>query len=243
MDQRERYQDDAETMRLALEALQTRIWTSLPCLVQAFPSASGLGPMILDAQPMIAGSYLNAQGETIVLQMPLLINVPVQFPGGGGVTLTFPIKPGDECLVTFTARCLDAWWQLGAGTAPNPGHVPPDERMHNLSDGVAYVGIRSNPRAQSSVFKGLDPLVAQLVSDDGTTCVQLNPQAQVVNITAPGGITLNTVTIDKNGNLTSPATIQGKVVVESQTNVHLGTHTHSGVSTGGSNTLKPVAGS
>lgn len=229
-------------MRLALEAWQTRIWTALPCVVQAFPSASGLGPMILDAQPTIAGSYLTSKGETMVLQMPLLINVPVSFPGGGGVTLTFPVKQGDECLVVFTARCLDAWWQLGAGTAPNPGYVPPDERMHNLSDGVAFVGIRSNPRAYA-----VDPNYAMLRTDDGKASVALNPITYEVrvqttgglNATAQNGINLNGVMIDSSGNLTSPATVQGNIV-KTQAGTHLDTHIHP---ISGSNTLKPVVGS
>lgn len=240
MDQRERYVDEAETQRLAMESWQARMWTALPCVVQAFPSASGIGSMLLDAQPTIAATYLDATGKLQVLQMPLLINVPVVFPGGGGVSLTFPIQKGDECLVVFTSRCLDAWWQLGAAPAPNPGLVPPDARMHNLSDGVAFVGLRSNPRAYAP-----DPNYAQLRSDDGQTFIAVQPTTHEVkvqtsgqlNATAANGINLNGVTIDSNGNLTSPATIAAA------TEVKVGSHTltqHQHADPQGSSVAKPT---
>ena len=44
---------------------------------------------------------------------PILVDLPVIFPRGGGVTLTFPIKEGDECLVVFSSRSIDFWWQNG----------------------------------------------------------------------------------------------------------------------------------
>lgn len=259
MDQRERYPDEAETMRLALEALQSRIWTALPCVVQAFPAASGLDPMMLDAQPLIAGSYLNSKGQTVTLQMPLLVDVPVQFPSGGGATLTFPIKKGDECLVTFSARCIDAWWQLGAGTGSSPGQVPPDARMHNLSDGIAHVGIRSKKRSFV-----VDPNFAQLRTDDGAAGISLNVTTgdiqlsttkgnisvfatgagKIVHVTAPGGINLNGVTIDSSGNVNAPGnvlsqgTVTGTVNVKNGAGTTLGTHNH-----GNSSSNPPVPGS
>lgn len=44
---------------------------------------------------------------------PLILDAPIVFPRGGGVTLTFPVKEGDECLVVFADRCIDFWWQSG----------------------------------------------------------------------------------------------------------------------------------
>ena len=44
---------------------------------------------------------------------PILVDLPVIFPRGGGVTLTFPIKEGDECLIVFSSRSIDFWWQNG----------------------------------------------------------------------------------------------------------------------------------
>ena len=65
--------------------------------------------------------------------------MPVVFPGGGGFALTFPVAAGDECLVVFASRCIDAWWQSGGVGEPM------EPRMHDLSDGFALIGVRSQP--------------------------------------------------------------------------------------------------
>jgi protein gp138 len=207
MDQRERYDEPTELYRVAGQSLQSRIWTAIPCVVKQFPAASGLGTMILDAQPTINGlaRLPNSQAPTPI-QMPVLLDCPILWMGGGGVTSTFPIKAGDECLVIFASRCIDAWWKHGFtpgqnGNA-NPAMNPPDLRMHNLSDGFALVGLRSLPNSFA-----VDTANACLISDDGASFIKLNPTTQAVNITAPGGITANGVTIDDDGNVVTPANL------------------------------------
>ncbi len=104
-------------------------------------------------------------GTKTLADYPLLLNVPVAFQGGGGFTATFPISAGDECLLLFNDRELDNWLTNGPGLAPTTG------RVHDLSDAIAIVGIRSNPRALGSVSTG----AAQLRTDDGSTFVEVNP--------------------------------------------------------------------
>lgn len=67
----------------------------------------------------------------------MLLDVPVFFPGG----FVFDVNPGDECLVVFADACIDAWWQNGGISNPVAA------RMHDLSDGFAFVGFRSKARA------------------------------------------------------------------------------------------------
>jgi hypothetical protein len=93
------------------------------------------------------------------------------------VTLTFPVAEGDECLVVFASRAIDGWWQ-SSGVQP-----PIEARMHDLSDGFVLLGFRSVPR----VLGNISAVQAELRSDDGSTIVGLNPTAQTVSITAPGG--------------------------------------------------------
>lgn len=73
---------------------------------------------------------------TIVSYKPL-VDVPVFTLQGGGGALQFPIQAGDQCIVLFSDRRLDEWLQNGAEAAPGDG------RAHDLSDGIALVGINA----------------------------------------------------------------------------------------------------
>ncbi len=80
-------------------------------------------------------SGTNDGGSEIPL--PPLVDVPVSFPRGGGFAFTFPVSPGDEGLLVFSDRCIDGWHQSGS-----PG-IPPDHRLHDLSDACFIPGISS----------------------------------------------------------------------------------------------------
>lgn len=104
--------------------------------------------------------------------MPELRGVPIYTLGGGGVTVTFPISEGDECVVLFTDRQLDNWLLTGQSLAPS---LP---RFHDLSDGIALVGLRSLPRALGNISSS----EAQLRTDDGATFVGINPITHGVRV-------------------------------------------------------------
>jgi hypothetical protein len=194
MDRRERYFDPTETLKMAIHAAQMRLWTALPAQIISFNAAK----MTVSAQPFIHGRVLGVDGTTTVLPIPPLGDIPVYFPSGGGATLTFPIAPGDECLLIFSARCIDFWWQNGAFGPP------PEGRMHNLSDAFALVGVFSQP----SVLANVSTSAVQLRSADGSTFLSLNPDARTLALTAPGGVTINGVTIDSSGDVAGVKTLQ-----------------------------------
>lgn len=123
------------------------------------------------------------------MDLPILPDVPVVFPGGGGFALTFPVAAGDECLVVFASRCIDAWWQSGGVGEPM------EPRMHDLSDGFALVGVRSQARRLSPA---VDSGNVQLRSDDGKTFVEMTPGGDV-NAVGPTSVTLKSegsITLD-----------------------------------------------
>lgn len=173
MQRNERYGDDEEVLRVALHGWQTRFWTALPGIIDRFDPDK----MIVDVQPAINGRETDAQGNVKSLQMPLLKDCPVIWQGGGGVTLTFPIQPGDECIVHFSSRCIDAWWALG-GVQDQA-----ELRMHNLSDGFALCGLRSLPRAFS-----VDTSSAQLRTDDGDAFLSVNATSKDITIQTSANI-------------------------------------------------------
>jgi phage baseplate assembly protein V len=70
-----------------------------------------------------------------------------------------------------------------------------EPRIHDLSDGFAFVGFFS----QATKISGISTSTAQLRSNDGSTYVEVNPAGQVVNVVAPGGMTLTTPTVTITG--------------------------------------------
>lgn len=171
--QTERLANTEDALRASLNGKQVGIWTALPATIQSFNSNA----LTCTAQPAIQAKVRAQDGSTSWVSLPLLVDVPVCFPRGGGCTLTFPIAAGDEALIVFSSRCIDAWWQSGGVQAQA------ELRMHDLSDGFAIPG----PFSQATKISGWSGSSAQLRSNDGTTFIDLNPTTQKVRIVAPGG--------------------------------------------------------
>lgn len=193
MDRREKYVDPEENLRIALDGHQARVWTAIPGIIESFNASA----LTCSVQPSVSGEVRGKDGSVSAINMPLLLDCPVVFPGGGGCTLTFPLSPGDECLVVFSSRCIDSWWQLGGvrGQAR--------KRMHDLSDGFVLPGCRSQPRKFTASGK------TQLRTDDGLTLIEIESGAVRIKAT--------TVTIDGNLNVTGTTIGNG---------VNLNTHRH-----------------
>lgn len=75
--------------------------------------------------------------EQFIVSYPLLVDCPVVTLQGGGAGAAFPIAAGDECLVFFADANIDAWFDNGGEALPFDG------RRHDLSDGIALVGLNS----------------------------------------------------------------------------------------------------
>lgn len=192
MDPRERLDDPIESTLVAQDGHQVRIWTSIPGIIQSYDPATQTAVV----QPSVKGVFESPDGSFTQVNMPLCVDVPVEFPCGGGFVLTFPVKKNDECMLDFCSRSFDAWWQSGGIQSQV------EQRMHDLSDGICRVGVRSKPH----VVSAQSATSTQLRSEDGTTYIEVKA-GQLVNVVAPGGINLNGVTIDSAGNLHSPAAI------------------------------------
>ena len=76
----------------------------------------------------------NGKMQAKQIEYPLLLDIPLVILCGGGARLTFPIAPGDECLILFNDRDLNNWW-AGATSGPVAS-----TRLHSFSDGMALVG-------------------------------------------------------------------------------------------------------
>lgn len=170
----ERSDNPELAFRQAFRGLQAEMWTALPGIVQSFDPAA----QTCVVQPSIMMPIRGEDEKFVATVLPLLTDCPVHFPSGGNCTLTFPVKAGDECLVVFASRCIDSWWQSG-GVQEQAAR-----RMHDLSDGFAIVGFRSQPRTIPSISTS----ATQLRSDDGAAFFELDPASHKLRIVAPGGL-------------------------------------------------------
>lgn len=184
MQQTERLESFNEALLAALDGRQANIWTTLPGIIEQVNSN---GTVVV--QPAIKAQVRSPNGTMQWVALPLLLDCPVVYQRGGGCTFTFPIAKNDECLVSFSSRCIDAWWSSGGV------QVQSELRMHDLSDGFATVG----PFSQATLISNISTTTAQLRSNDGTTYVELDPAGKVVNVVAPGGMTITAPTVTITG--------------------------------------------
>ncbi|HDK6931978.1 TPA: translation initiation factor IF-2 [Klebsiella pneumoniae] len=205
----------AEVLASERKTLSEQMRVALPGIIQSFDPES----LTAVVQPAIRYIERDNDGNKSTKDYPLLVDVPVVFPRGGGCTLTFPVKAGDECLVIFADRCIDFWWQSGGIQEPVDG------RMHDLSDAFCIVG----PQSQAKKIGGISTTAAQLRTDDGSAIIEL-AAGGAVTITSPQ-ITINGP-LQVNGEITSTGDQLAGGISQ------IG-HTHGGVEPGGGSTGAP----
>lgn len=211
MDRRCLLNDSEEGFRLAFEGKQSSLWSAMPGVI----TEVDLVENTCTVQPAIQGIVEHDDGTIESVNLPVLIHVPIVFPRAGNFILTLPLTVGDEVLVVFGSRCIDAWWQQGGIQRPA------EMRMHDLSDGFAIPGPASQPKKVSNISS----TEAQLRSLDGTTYLSIAPGGKIKMI-APGGV-------EVTGNMV----VSGEVTAN---NIPLSTHKHIGVTTGGGTSGGPT---
>ena len=117
----------AEVIIEAVDGVLLDTHTSLPCKVQSY----NVGEGSVHCSPVIGRIRLTESGGKVVDSLPLLQDVPVCFPRGGGTSITWPLSPGDFVTVVFAEGNIGTW--LATGNEGDPG----DLRRHTLSGAMA----------------------------------------------------------------------------------------------------------
>lgn len=140
----------------AVDAKLKDVHTNFPGIVKSFDRAK----MTVTVQPAIKRIWV----EHGPVDLPLCVDVPVMFPGGGGCHLVFDVAPGNECVMHVSERAIDFWYARGGTQEPS------DHRFFDLSDCFASVGVCSASKVMSApVASG----GAELRTDDGGTVVRV----------------------------------------------------------------------
>lgn len=186
MDRRERISGKSPNallvaIKAAFDAFQGDVWTALPATVSAFNAAA----VTVSAQPTIQAQIHQPDGTWVNTTLPLCLDCPVMFQGGGGFVWTFPLAKDDEGLLVFASRCIDSWWQSGG--VQNQAEL----RMHDLSDGFFFP---TSGLSQPNIPGGVSTTNAQLRLKSG----------QLIMDVAPTGISTFPLDVIFNGAVTMP---------------------------------------
>ncbi|NWC62906.1 Gp138 family membrane-puncturing spike protein [Cedecea sp. P7760] len=234
---------EQQTAQAIADSVSSQIRVAMPGIIQSFDP---------DAVTCTVQVALRGVAGNESVELKPLVDVPVIFPRGGGCTLTFPVKAGDECLLIFADRCIDFWWQSGGV------QETVDPRQHDFSDAFAIVG----PQSQAHKISGISMDAAQLRTDDGAAFVEV-AAGHEVTVQTPGKLTANALggteitspTIVLNGAVTingtlsqgmgeggGGATMLGPITVTNDVTaggVSVKNHTHKGVEPGSGNSGGP----
>ena len=77
----------------------------------------------------------NEDDERKLTRLPVIPNVPVQWPRGGGMWFSMPLAAGDHVLLVFSEAAIGHW--RASGEVAPPG----DLRRHSIGYPIALAGI------------------------------------------------------------------------------------------------------
>ena len=197
--------------------IRANMHTAIPAIVENFDANTKR----IQAKPAIKLKLTN--GET--LSKPLLLDVPVIFPSGGGYTFFCNLVKNDSVLIIFSERGIENFKK--SFNEENPT----DTSFYAVTDAIAIAGFGSlniTPATTSGI---------SLQKEDGTTKLTIEDNAITLHAT---NVTLQADSVSVSGNLSVNGHIQSTGEVTGA-GIALSTHTHGGVSSGGSQTLPPTS--
>jgi len=122
-------QDLTDLIREFCDYYFTRVHTSIPGVVSEYNAKT--------RRAILQPSLERRAGNKEFVPLPLLIDVPVQFPGTKKWTIHFPLEKGDEVSIFFSERSIEAWKDAG-----QDGIQDNDPRRFSLSDAYCIPGLQ-----------------------------------------------------------------------------------------------------
>ena len=161
----------AELFAVAAESNALDIHTSIPCKVVKYDESKQL----VDCKPTVKRGYLDEGEKQAVESLPVVTNVPVHFPGGGGFAFTFPIAVGDPGVLNFFECSVDRWLS-GDGSEVDPEIY----HAHARTDAYFTPGVRPTKAALKAASKS-EAWIGTDGADDGSH-VKIHLEAGTITI-------------------------------------------------------------
>ena len=162
----------------AIEGRLAELHTGLPAKVERFNAGDESTAPTVDVTPLLKQAVRNPDQTVSILEMPRIDGVPVAFPRGGGMRITWPLAVGDTVFLAFAERSLERW------RAHTPGEPvdPVDARKHNLSDAVAIASLT----ADSGPLRGAHAADLVIGREDGSGELRIKPDGSIEMGSAAG---------------------------------------------------------
>jgi len=122
-------QDLSDLIREYTDYYFTRVHTSMPGVVTEYDPKT--------RRATVQPSLKRRAGNKEFITFPLLIDVPVMFPGTKKYTIHFPLEKDDEVEIRFSERSLEEWKNAGQDNIEDP-----DPRRFSLSDAYCVPGLQ-----------------------------------------------------------------------------------------------------
>lgn len=230
---------DADAIKELFRRVLYNVHTSMPGVITAVGDYKGV--RVVSVRPVIQQIDTLEDEQTLKAIDPIP-NTPVCVPHVEdlGLSITVPLRVGNEGMIHFAERSLDNWIEKG-GVQPPAEPIQP--RSHDFSDAIFVPGITSvaNPIKTWSdttvEIRNIDATVAVSVSVDE---VALRAGGAVVSLPGDGKVHI-TGDIVHTGKLISSDKVIGIAGVETGTGLSLDNHVHGGVETGGGTSGAPVS--
>jgi hypothetical protein len=147
----------ADVIRAAIESHAREFHVALPGRIDRYDATKQRADVKLELQRYVS----DGEGGHVPESLPVLPNVPVAFPRGGGYFVSFPLAKGDPVLVVFCDAPIGAWLKKGDMAEPGlseshglggavcyPGIAPNDDKLDDASASTMKLGKDGTPAAQ-----------------------------------------------------------------------------------------------
>ena len=150
-----------KVIQTAIDSAIKEVHTCLPAVVTKVNHSEQL----IDAQITI-----QRKMNGVLVNLPLLVNVPIRYWRSNTFSITFPIEVGDHVKILFAERSIDTW--LTEGGIQNPF----DFRKFSLSDAFAEPVMYP----QTDVIPNFDPTNLEIKTNDGAGFLKMTPSGDII---------------------------------------------------------------
>jgi hypothetical protein len=120
----------AEVISAAIDAKLLDLHTSMPGRVHKYDGDNNT----VDVEPVVKRAVPRDDGTYAVEALPIIHNVPIAWPRGGGYAIRFPLSKGNAVTLHFSEVATAIWRTTGQISEPG------DVVRHDLSYACAYPG-------------------------------------------------------------------------------------------------------